>query len=100
MEIATHERWFYPDGKTKGDMVLKKVVMKEDWDILLQAYREMQTKYDERGMAMRDTGEMVRSLFMPYLGRIKAALLLPDDLDALTEIAKAIKEFQAHTTIA
>lgn len=68
-------------------------------EALRDAYRELEEKYIERGQSMRDTAEIVRSLYVPYLHRIKKALKMADDLDALMAIAKAIKELEAHTPI-
>lgn len=61
------------------------------------AYHELEQKYFERGCAMHETGNMVRSLYTPYLQKIKAALKNPDDLEALTIIAGEIKKLEAHT---
>lgn len=63
-------------------------------------FQKLLTEYDERAEAMRDTGNVVRSLFVPYLRRIKEALGKPvDDLDVITEIAGIIKELEAHTSL-
>lgn len=80
-------------------LTISQQVLIEEVESAKIAYQELEQKYFERGAAMNETGSMVRSLFIPYLRRIKRALMNPDDLEALTTIAGAIKELEAHTYI-
>jgi len=43
-------------------------------DAALAKLAELEVKYNERGMAMRETGDMVRSLYEPRIKRLEAAL--------------------------
>lgn len=98
--IQTYDRWFEDEKNPRAPTVLKKVVLKEDFDILGQAYRELEEKYHERGHSMRESGNMVRSLFVPYLFRIKKIIAKPiHEYDMIIEIAGIIKELEKHTHI-
>ncbi len=58
------------------------------------------TAYDERGMAMRHSSDIMRSLFMPYINRIAAAAREPGHPnDALTKIQNILDELNKHTSI-
>jgi hypothetical protein len=71
-----------------------------NFEVLLDAYEELEAKYDERGMAMRETGETVRSLFLPYILRISAALRNHGShRNTITEIQDALDELNKHTPI-
>ncbi len=69
----------------------------ENWanSLTLEQAREelisLHAKYDERGMAMRQTGAMVRSIYAPAMEKLVAAL---------TEIGNERKSFGACPGIA
>lgn len=72
----------------------------ENFGVLCVAYDELKVKYEERGMAMRDTGEIVRSLFIPYLKRIdKAVREHGSHRDTITKIQDVLDELNKHTPI-
>lgn len=100
LPIKTYERWFEDESRPRAVSVLRKFVLKEDFDIIAEAYREMEIKYHERGAAMRETGEMVRSLFIPYINRIAEAVRKHGShRDTITEIQDALDELNKHTPI-
>ncbi len=75
-------------------------VRKEDFDIVAEAYRELEMKYFERGHAMRSSGDTVRSLFMPSINKISAALREPTSSHVkITKIQDALDELNKHTPI-
>lgn len=73
---------------------------RHNFDVVIEAYEELKLKYDERGMAMRETGSMVRSLFMPYIKRINEALREPSASHIkITKIQDALDELNKHTPV-
>ena len=45
-----------------------------DWQALHEKLRVLEVKYAERGMAIRETGDMVRSLYEPRIKNLERAL--------------------------
>lgn len=101
LPIKTYERWLEDESRPRAVSVLRKFVLKEDFDIVAEAYREMEIKYHERGAAMRETGEMVRSLFIPYINRIAEAVRNSGQHSdyTITEIQDILDELNKHTPI-
>lgn len=59
-------------GPQHADIVVKDLeAAQELFDILIQEREELLAKYTERGYAMRETGDMVRSLYMPQVKMLR-----------------------------
>jgi hypothetical protein len=78
---------------------------KSNFELLKEAYKELEVRYEERGMAMRNTGDIVRSTFLPYVRRIAAICREPGwnldkaSQDKMTRIQDALDELNKHTPI-
>jgi hypothetical protein len=49
-------------------------IVKLELEAMTEKFERLKVQYDERGMAMRDTGDMVRSLYEPRISRAKEIL--------------------------
>jgi hypothetical protein len=71
-----------------------------NFNVLQEAYEKLKEQYHERGASMQAAGEVVRSLFMPYLKRISVILreTTPSRVK-ITKIQDVLDELNKHTPI-
>lgn len=71
-----------------------------NFNVLLEAYDELKVQYEERGASMRDTENIVRSLFTVYLRKIRDAVnasMRSEDIVVL--IQNHLRELEKHTPL-
>lgn len=84
MELRKHIDW---DKMSKESCLEIIVAMKEDYDSLMQ-------KYVERGVAMRETGAVVRSIFEPKIKIIREIIDSNESAEQKLGSIQAVLDFK------